>query len=126
MREGLRPSSEKYRVDWEGRRGFVWASLLSGAPIILCACPRADDIYEVTASELTKQVYAQWRVPLPIFRGLGPTLLPRPVKLVHLLSAPIPPPAVDPDAIREEDVAAHHAMLTERMNRLMIEALQYG
>src|SRR5262249_49186934 len=35
MREALRSSRDKYRVDWQGRMGFVWASCLSGAPIIL-------------------------------------------------------------------------------------------
>jgi hypothetical protein len=123
MRESLRSSKEKYRVEWGGRVGFVWASMLSGAPIVLGACPRADDIYDLADLRLTRRAYERFKIPLALARGFGPTLLPRPVKLRHLLSEPIVPP-VAPDEVTKEDVVAHHAFICERMNRLMQEALE--
>jgi 1-acyl-sn-glycerol-3-phosphate acyltransferase len=125
MREGLRSSRDRYRVDWRGRTGFVWVSMLSGAPIILAACPRADDIYDVRDSRVTGWVYERFRLPLPIFRGLGPTLIPRPVKLTHILSEPIHPPAPK-EEVTEGRVREHHAYLEERMNKLMKDGLSAG
>jgi hypothetical protein len=122
MREGLRSSKQKYRIDWQGRTGFVWASLLSGAPIILAACPRADDIFDVADLGVTRRIYDRFRLPLALARGLGPTLLPRPVKLWHLLSEPIAPP-VPPEDVTAEHVAEHHAALITRMETLMRDAL---
>ena len=123
MREALRSSEERYRFDWSGRLGFVWVSIASGAPIIVGACPAADDIYTVYKNPLTPWLYQRFKLPLPVFRGRGPTPLPRPVKIVHYLAEPIPPPVIAPDDIRDEDVERHHALVTERMRTLVDQAL---
>jgi 1-acyl-sn-glycerol-3-phosphate acyltransferase len=126
MREALRSSREKYQFDWRGRLGFVWVSLLSGAPIVLAACPRSDDIYDVLPNPFTPWAYDKFRVPLPLFRGrAGISPLPRPIKLWHLLSEPIFP-RVAPDQVQQRDVEQHHAYLTSRMKRLMEESLRLG
>jgi hypothetical protein len=125
MREALRSSRDKYRIDWRGRTGFVWAAMLAGVPVVLAACPRADDIYDVADLDLTRRAYAKLRVPVALIRGVGPTLIPRPVKLKHLVSEPILSD-VPPDRVTEADVVTHHARLTARMDRLMAEALAMG
>jgi 1-acyl-sn-glycerol-3-phosphate acyltransferase len=122
MREAIRSSRDKYKFDWTGRLGFVWVSMLAGVPIVLAACPGADDIYTVYDSPLTVAAYRRLKVPLPLFRGIGPTPLPRPVKLVHVLDEPIEPP-VPPSAVTEQHVARHHAYLVERMTALMDRAI---
>ncbi len=122
MREGLRSSKDKYRVNWDGRRGFVRLSVQTGCPIILAACPKADDIYQDYDNPVTPMLYQRMKAPLPIFRGLGPSLLPRPVRLRHLISEPIFPERVGEDA-DEAYVAHHHALVTERMNALLQDAL---
>ncbi len=124
MRESLRVSREKYTVDWRGRYGFVWLSMLTGTPIVLAACPRADDIFEMTDNPVTPWVYEHFRLPAPLFRGRGVTPVPRPVKLWHLLSEPISA-NVAPDQVTEKDVKAHHATLSLRMNDLMRESLAH-
>lgn len=123
MREGLRSSRQKYRFDWSGRLGFVWLSMLSGAPIVLAACPKSDDIYEVVENPLTPSIYRRFRLPAPLFLGRGLSVLPRPVKLWHLLSEPITPD-VAPDKVTRADVERHHARLSERMTRLMQQSLE--
>jgi 1-acyl-sn-glycerol-3-phosphate acyltransferase len=122
MREGLGIRRDKYEVDWRGRTGFVRASMVAGAPIILGACPRSDDIFDVRDNAITRVVYDRWKVPVPLFRGLGLTPLPRPVQLTHFLSEPIPPPVTGPD-VTDDDVLDHHAYVTQRMGELMRQAL---
>jgi len=61
MRESLRPYTERYQILWNRRRGFARLSLETGAPIVLAACPRADDIYKVYENSLTKLVYKKLR-----------------------------------------------------------------
>ena len=85
MRESLRPSTERYQILWDERVGFVKVAMLAQAPIVLAACPRADDIYDVYPSRLTNWVYSNLKLPLMIARGLGPTPIPRPIKL-HTIS----------------------------------------
>ena len=55
------------------------------------------------------------------FRGLGPTLLPRPVELTHYLSEPLYPPKVDTSDKAALDAAVDkwHAELTELMNTML-------
>ena len=125
MREAVRSSRQKYAIDWRDRRGFVWLSMTTGAPIALAACPRADDIFDVVDNPLTPWVYERFRLPVAFFRGRGPTPVPRPVALWHLVSEPIYPP-VAPDQVTERDVEAHHAHLSARMADLMRDALQLG
>lgn len=118
MREGLRGSSQRYQFDWEGRYGFVWVAMKTGTPVTLAACPGADDIYTVLDTQLTPWMYQQYHLPLPLFHGLGPTIMPKPVKLIHVLSEPIFNDT-PPDEVTEDHVKAHHAYLVERMHELM-------
>lgn len=121
MREALRPSTEKYQVRWNTRKGFVRLALKTRSPIILSACPDADDLYTVYENSLTKLVYRRARLPLVAFRGFGPTLVPRPVELTHYLSEALEPPEVDandPEAF-EAAVERWHAELTELMNTML-------
>lgn len=105
MWEGLRPREERYQTRWQGRRGFVRLALRCGAPMVLAACPRADDLYTVYGSRLTNAVYSRLKAPLPLLRGLGPSLLPRPLQLTHYIAPPIHPPPWAP-AHEDDDVEA--------------------
>lgn len=121
MREALRPSTEKYKVRWDSRKGFVRLAVKTQTPIVLSACPAADDLYTVYENSLTKWVYQKARLPVAAIRGLGLSLLPRPVKLTHFLSELQEPPKVDvndEDAV-EAAVEQWHAELTELMNEML-------
>jgi 1-acyl-sn-glycerol-3-phosphate acyltransferase len=41
MREALRPSTQRYQLRWERRRGFAQISIETQAPVIIAMCPRA-------------------------------------------------------------------------------------
>lgn len=92
MKEALRPSTEKYKICWETRRGFVRLALNAHCPIVPAACPNADDLYHIYDNPVTKLGYELLRIPLPIAKGLSWTGLPRPIKLSHHIGVPIMPP----------------------------------
>jgi len=123
MREALRPSSKKYTVCWESRKGFVRLALKTQTPIILSCCPGADDLYTVYENTLTKMIYRKYRLPVTAIRGLGLSLLPRPIKLVHYLSEPQLPPIVDVgDEVEfSKAVDQWHAELTSKMQVMLEE-----
>lgn len=125
MREALRPSTERYRFDWRGRLGFVRVAMTSGVPIVLAACPRADDVYTVVGNPVTRVAYRSLRVPAPFAYGRYGTAVPRPIHLWHLLSEPIVAD-VAPDQVRDEDVVRHHQRVVDRMSRLMRASLELG
>jgi len=123
MREALRPSSEKYTVCWESRKGFVRLAIKTQTPIILSCCPGADDLYTVYENTLTKMVYRRFRLPVTAIRGLGLSLLPRPVKLEHYLSEPQFPPVVDvnDDMAFSQAVDQWHVELSRKMQEMLDE-----
>lgn len=118
MWESLRPRDERRRSRWEGRRGFVRLALRMGAPILVAGCPAADSIFTVYPSRITDGVYRRLHVPLPLVRGLGPTLIPRPVQVTGYIAAPIVPPTHDPER-EDEQVDALHAEACARMTDLL-------
>ena len=123
MREALRGPEHKYKVDWANRRGFVWVAMMSGAPIILVASPRGDDIFDVKPTRFTKWAMERLHVPVARISGRGGMPLPKPVRLTQLVSEPLIAD-VAPDQVTEADVAAMHERVVERMQRLMQEALE--
>jgi 1-acyl-sn-glycerol-3-phosphate acyltransferase len=92
MREALRPSTQRFQVDWKNRYGFVKLWMQSGVPIILFTCPRADLAWTVYDNLLTRLLYNYLHFPLFIARGIGPTPLPRPEPFTAYFSQPIPAP----------------------------------
>ena len=94
MWEALRLYTGRHKLRWGRRSGFARLAFQTGAPVFLAACPDADHIATVYPSRLTDAAYRRWHLGLPLARGLGPTLLPRPVKLRTWITGPIRPPAL--------------------------------
>ncbi len=121
MWEALRGKTERYQTRWGDRRGFIRLALHTGTPMVLVACRTGDDIYSVYDNPVTRSVYHKWHLPLPVVRGWGPTLLPRPVQLTHHVSAPIVPPLYQPDE-EAAQVEALFAQTASAMDRLLLSA----
>ena len=118
MWESLRSSEEARTVRWENRKGFCRLALRAQVPIILIACPAADDIYEVRKSRITDMMYRQFKVPVPFIRGRGRSPLPRRVQLTHHVAAPIVPP--EHDAANEDaQIETLYQTATESMLELL-------
>ncbi len=126
MREALRPSSQRYQLRWEHRRGFAQIAIESQSPVIIGMCPRADDLYQVYASPLTSWAYNKFKIPLFLARGLGFTPIPRPVKLIHHLSEPLypPKPRAEPAAFKKQ-VEVFHRQIIKRAEALIGESIAY-
>ena len=92
MKEMMKSSKHRYKLFWENRTGFVKLSVETGVPIVLAACPLADDIMKVHESKITHMAYNKFRFPLPFFTGLKGTPVPKKVNLTHYLSDRIHPP----------------------------------
>lgn len=119
MREALRPSKERYQLKWHKRKGFIKLAITEQVPIVLAACPNADRIFKVYESFFTAIIYKKFKFPIPIFKGIGPTYIPRPVKLTHYLSKPIFPPKIDNKIVTDEMVNEFHSYIENEMNKLM-------
>ena len=123
MREALRPSTEKYKTLWDKRKGFARLAIETGTPVILAICPRADDLYKVYPSTLTKWMYKHLKIPFFLATGMGGSPLPRPVRLVHFLSAPIKPPKMSSrPEVFEKQVVEFHA----KVIKISLDMLQSG
>ena len=118
MWESLRPTEEARTLRWGQRLGFCRLALRTQVPLVMVACPAADDIYTVKKSRFTDQIYRRLRVPFPIARGVGPTPIPRPVRLTHYVSEPVRPDSHDP-ANEEQQVRALRAQCERAMMALL-------
>ena len=61
--------------------------------------------------------YKFLKFPLPLFRGFGPTLIPRPVKLTHYISPMIWPPRLE--EITNMEIDKFHQKVSDEMKSLM-------
>jgi 1-acyl-sn-glycerol-3-phosphate acyltransferase len=118
MWEALRPRSERFQTRWQDRRGFCRLALRSQVPLLFAATPRADEMYEVYDNPITDKIYRRLHLPVPLVRGLGPTVLPRPVKLTSYISELLPVPAHEPER-EAEQIGALHRDASRIMNALL-------
>jgi 1-acyl-sn-glycerol-3-phosphate acyltransferase len=126
MQEALRPSSERYQIRWDKRKGFAQIAIETGAHVVLAVCPKADDLYEVYPNRVTSWAYQTFKIPVFLARGIGYTPIPRPVQLTHFLSEPIVPPhpAGTPDALNRQ-ISRFHRQLIARAQELIGDAVRY-
>lgn len=125
MREALKPSSEKYKLMWESRKGFVALAIEMQVPVILAMCPKADDIYNVYRNPVTPWAYKNYRIPLFCIRGMGPTLIPKKVHLRHYLSAPLVPPKVKKNSNIRGLIDSFHKKILTTSSELIDQALKH-
>ena len=114
--ESLRPSEEARSVRRTTR--VLSAALRAQVPLILIACPAADDIFTVRKSRITDAVYKHFKVPLPFAKGRRGTPVPKPIALTHYVAPPLVPPTHDP-ANEEAQIDALHAEACAVMQGLL-------
>ena len=125
MAEALRPHTQKYLTQWDRRKGFVRLSIECQCPIIFAMCPNSDDLYKVYDAKITRWAYQKMRIPMIIARGLGPTLIPRPIKLKHYIAPPIYPPKMSKNNdFYLKQVDDFHRQLTDKAAILIKQALE--
>jgi 1-acyl-sn-glycerol-3-phosphate acyltransferase len=123
-REALRPATKRFQFDWEGRSGFARLALEAQKPIMLVTCPAVDLVYTLYDNPFTNFAYRQWKLPLPLMFGVGPTLIPRPVKLTGYCHPPFLPPPIAGSRATDEEVQEYREVLKAKMNAFMDEVCE--
>ncbi|MCA9773190.1 MAG: acyltransferase family protein, partial [Myxococcales bacterium] len=122
-REAVRPTTEAYRLRWDGRLGFVRTALATGVPILPVAVVGADHVYDVWYTEAQKRLRRaldlEWIAPM--VRGVG--LAPRPTHFDITIGAPIR--FENPGRILENDafVARCQAEVKTALETMLAEGL---
>lgn len=108
-REVAKRKGEEYKLTWKTRTGFAYMAMKYQYPVIPVAALGADDAYDVVydAYDFMQNPVGRWLLKnktvadklrsgdmlMPIAKGIGPTLIPRPEKFYFGFGAPISPAA---------------------------------
>lgn len=98
-REINKGKDELYTLLWQDRAGFARLAVEHNYPIITVGVVGGDDVYKILttrrgwwgrlASAAGQSLAGRSDMAMPLVRGLGPTLIPRPQRLYARFSAPI-------------------------------------
>lgn len=121
-REGCRPHTDRYRVDWGRRSGYLRLAMKYRLPLVPVAATGIDDMYIGLNHGDTAGRRAGLPHGLPLWLGVGPLGLwpaspPFPVKVTQYIGAPIELPPVDPRD--REALGALHAHVTGAVQGLL-------
>jgi len=88
-RDALKGAEERYRLQWEGRLGYLRVALAAGVPIVPVAGVGIDEAYVTLGRErsIGRRLFGKATYDLPILMGLGP--MPLPVKFRFVIGEPV-------------------------------------
>lgn len=116
-REACRPITDRYRVDWGGRTGYLRFAARYGLSVVPVAAAGVDDTYIGLNDGYRTGKRLGMPLKLPVWFGLGvgvfPLSLPLPARITQIIGEPIPVD-VDPD---DDDGLAE-------LNRRVVEQVQ--
>nr|WP_236147603.1 lysophospholipid acyltransferase family protein [Mycolicibacterium sp. CH28] len=108
-REIAKFKGEEYKLRWENRAGFARVAIAHQYPIVTAALVGGDDVYtSITerdslwgkaSGRIAKRLSGRDDMAMPIVRGIGPTLVPRPQRMYLRFGPAIP-------TVRPRNVAA--------------------
>ncbi|OBF47511.1 glycerol acyltransferase [Mycobacterium sp. 852002-50816_SCH5313054-b] len=98
-REIAKFKGEEYRLRWQGRAGFARLSVENGYPIVPAGLVGGDDMYRSLTTRdgaygkfseaLGRRLNGRPDMAMPLLRGMGPTLIPRPQRMYLRFGSPI-------------------------------------
>ncbi|CQD14720.1 phospholipid/glycerol acyltransferase [Mycobacterium lentiflavum] len=98
-REIAKFKGEEYTLQWRGRSGFARLSVENGYPIVPAGLVGGDDVYRSWTTRdgiyakfsaaLGRRLNGRPDMAMPLLRGIGPTLIPRPQRMYLRFGAPI-------------------------------------
>lgn len=98
-REMPKFKGEDYQLQWEGRSGFARLAIAHDYTIVPVGLVGGDDVFHSLAERdsawgrmsglAAKHVLRQPEISIPLIRGLGPTLIPRPQRMYVRFGTPI-------------------------------------
>jgi 1-acyl-sn-glycerol-3-phosphate acyltransferase len=98
-REINKASDQLYSLMWKGRNGFARLAVENDYPIVPVALVGGDDVYHVLTSSdgrwarmtrpLATRLTGDSNMTMPLMRGIGPTMVPRPQRMYLRFGEPI-------------------------------------
>ncbi len=106
---------EEYTLRWQGRTGFARIAVENGYPIVPVGLVGGDDVYRSITSRdsawgrfsqaVSSRFSGRQDMAMPLMRGIGPTLIPRPERMYLRFGTPIDtttPVGIDASAWADE------------------------
>lgn len=98
-REMPKFKGEDYQLRWEGRSGFARLAIAHDYPIVPVGLVGGDDVYRSLVERdslwgrvsraVSPRLLGRPDVAIPLIRGVGPTLIPRPQRMYLRFGTPI-------------------------------------
>lgn len=98
-REIAKFKGEEYTLSWDGRTGFARIAVEFGYPIVPVGLVGGDDVYKSLVSRdsavgrlsqaISTRLPGNTDMAIPLMRGIGPTLVPRPQRMYLHFGEPI-------------------------------------
>ncbi len=131
-REIAKFKGEEYVLNWRGRSGFARIATESGYPIVPVGLVGGDDVYKSLisrdsalgrlAQRVSKRLTGRDDMAMPLMRGVGPTLIPRPQRMYLRFGEPID--TTKPRRAAAEDWVASVRKKTQRsLEEILTELL---
>jgi 1-acyl-sn-glycerol-3-phosphate acyltransferase len=113
-REIAKFKGEEYRLNWNGRSGFARIAVENDYPIVPVGLVGGDDVYKSLVTRdsvlgrlgqtVSAKLTGRGDMAMPLMRGIGPTLIPRPQRMYLRFGQPID--TTRPDRVATEDWVA--------------------
>jgi 1-acyl-sn-glycerol-3-phosphate acyltransferase len=98
-REIAKFKGEEYHLNWHGRAGFARIAVENAYPIIPVGLVGGDDVYKSLVARdsalgrlsrtISSKLTGDADMAMPLMRGIGPTLIPRPQRMYLRFGEPI-------------------------------------
>jgi 1-acyl-sn-glycerol-3-phosphate acyltransferase len=132
-REISKFKGEENTLRWQGRSGFAGLAAEYGYPIVPVGLIGGDDVYRSfttrdgawgrLSQRLTERLSGRSDMAMPLMRGIGPTLIPRPQRMYLRFGSPIDttPPAA---AVDEEWAGTVKQNTQDALERILADLLE--
>jgi 1-acyl-sn-glycerol-3-phosphate acyltransferase len=118
-REIAKFKGEEYHLNWNGRSGFARIAVENDYPIVPVGLVGGDDVYKSLIARdsvlgrlsqtISTKLTGRADMAMPLMRGIGPTLIPRPQRMYLLFGEAI-------DTTKPVRVSAENWVATVRKN----------
>ncbi|OKH76651.1 glycerol acyltransferase [Mycobacterium sp. SWH-M1] len=131
-RDMLKFKGEEYRLLWQGRSGFARLAISHDYPIVPVGLVGGDDVFHILTERdgawerltrgIGERLHGVRGVGIPLVRGVGPTMAPRPQRMYLRFGAPIVTARPSDTTTQIWESAVKEA--TERALRSILDELQ--
>ena len=127
-REIAKFKGEEYQLNWAGRSGFARIAAENDYPIVPVGLVGGDDVYKSLVTRdsalgrlsrtISTRITGEPDMAMPLMRGVGPTLIPRPQRMYLRFGKPID--TTKPDGVSDADwVASVRDTTKERLEAIL-------